>query len=470
MINSEEARTSSRNFKYPALLESETVDELRKLAKAAEIRLRPQMKRQELVSFLADNIPDALPELRKRLGDTELLLCEIVASAGGCLPTAEAKLRGVVEMKRRRAKDPNQQAAKEAVRRPVTSDGNNDGQKNDRDVELFAESQIYGITEHVWGGRTAADLFLFHRALYPDADERFYGKEACLLIPEEARKYFAGHAPESKLAERDPSEFEALRAPTFPNIVFALLDSISSAASKKKLNRPSPGLGRMPKNLVLPVLQRCIASTEVFQKVPYANFFEWYEANEIISEYAHFTELVQYDEKNGLKVSTDPAGLDPLASGTKLCSAFLDWWASADNRTSVIRPRLFGLEGGVRESERAARRVILGMIRKEMKPGRWYSAESIIDRIRKDETGYHFDHFGIGKRGPGGTMVDACEEICKTMIAWPLLLFGIIETNGPEVEYVRLGRWGATTSEWAGEGGAAGALSDRQAQERRRDA
>ena len=84
-MSSKDEKTRA-SFNYEEFLVNRTVDELRKFATEARIKLPTQMKKQQLLDYLLQRIPGELTEVRKRLNESELLLCEIVASAGGSCP------------------------------------------------------------------------------------------------------------------------------------------------------------------------------------------------------------------------------------------------------------------------------------------------------------------------------------------------------------------------------------------------
>lgn len=418
---------------YEQLLDYKYADDVESLAKLAGITFPQYLKGDTVASYLSKRVVKILPSLAQRLSQPQRASCESLLSAGGCLPKREVIAR--------LAKQTTSPADTDAH----ASRSDSGRHSNPSSSLLRVDNEGEPDEESRRKKKTLLDLFVFAQDLYcEDASDRSTSYGTYLLMPIEARHCFPGVAKSVSNFDMHPEEM-FLKAPELHEVIGSLLEQISSARSPPK---PTPKEGLAPKSAALPVFEKQISSSEIYGELYNAENFDWKDLDEVMMSFSYSQKIIKKGER-GLEVL--PSNAEKLLSSRKrLNETFLRWWASKeDNKTSIIKSKIYQFEAKIpriKSDEARARELIYEEIKK-MEEGKWYARRSIIERAEKNGGSSLFETYGINIWGPGGVIDgDEFAEFSGTMLTFPLCILGILETNGPGIELLRLGRWSASAS------------------------
>ena len=403
---------------YQRLLDYQSVDDVEALAELAGITFPRYLPAgQTVMSYTSKAVVRILPSLAQRLSQVQVASCEFLLSAGGCLPKREG--------------DP----------RFPKGESSSDASSS--------------VEEKSRRKKSLLDIFIFVQDLYcQDADGSMsYGPY--VIMPTEARRCFAagdGGQPDQAVNLDMHPEERVLEAPELHEVVGSLLEEISSSRRPPK---PTPKEGLAPKSVALPLFEKHIAGSQIYRELSDAEYFDWGDLDEVIMSFSYSQRIIKKGER-GLEV-LPPNAENLLSSRKKLNETFLRWWASKEeNKTSIIRSKIYQFEAKIprmKSDEAKARGLIYEEIKK-MEEGKWYARRLLIQSAEMKGTSL-FETYGINIWGPGGVLDDPpFAEFAAAMLTFPLCLLGILETNGPGMQLLRLGRWSASSSAEPGEKGA----------------
>ncbi len=448
------------DYKYLLNCESKTV--LLSLAKIAGLGNRqPSIAREDLVNFLSVEIPKVLPMLVDKLDSTDRLACEIVASAGGCMPIWEINTRMKIEYRMR--KTPSSSFNEQHYQQ----NGWKDNGKNINSQDIFEDhkQEDYGWMHDSFflqydqrKEKSLLRLFAFAKSLStydPHIDKKSKREviQYYFLIPKEARAYFKTRPSKVELVplydDKNTNESRVLSSPQLADLIQFLLDDISLKPPK-----PTPKLGLIPKSIFLPLFKKYVAKSQAYKKLHGAGYFDWKDFNEMLTAFASDKKLVKRSsgtEGGTERIEVISSNASKILSSNKVLNeTFLEWWAQGKNNIApfLFKSKIFDFDPGIRRlksDEIAARKLLYKQIKDEMKPGIWYFSSSLLDKCELESEGKLFiNEFGLNVHGPNGILIDneIVREFLSMMLIFPLCLLGIIETNNSEKELVTIGRWG----------------------------
>lgn len=397
---------------YKQLLDYKYAEDVEALAKVAGITFPSFLRGETVSSYLSKKVVKILPSLAQRLSQAQRASCEFLLSAGGCLPKREVDARLFTK------------------------------QNSSLEAAVVASTSKFG--EEKPRKKMLLDLFIFTQDLYCEDPDGGASYGTYLLMPTEARQCFAGVAESVANFDMHPEE-RFLEAPELHEVIGSLLEQISSSKSPPK---PTPKEGLAPKSVTLPIFEKHISSSEIYGELYNAEYFDWKDLDEVIMSFSYSQKIIKKGQR-GLEVL--PSNAEKLLSSRKqLNETFLRWWASKEgNKTSIIKSKIYQFEAKIpriKSDEAKARELISGEIKK-FQEGKWYARRSIIERAEENGGRQLFETYGINIWGPGGAIDgDEFAEFSGMMLAFPLCLLGTLETNGPGMQLLRLGRWSATST------------------------
>jgi hypothetical protein len=337
------------NYRY--FLKDQSKTDLLSLAKLADLSIQPNIRKEDLMSFLSVEIPKVLPTLVDKLNSRDRLKCEIIVSAGGYMSAWEVLARMKMESRLNRkssvasSKMIQGQHGNMSIsgKKVINSRGKDDEKEEDDenyyyDLEHRIPFHSYHNYYYQYGQESPplSSVFVFTKPLSIDynyiAKKGFKeDRQVYLLIPKEARRYFNTRSLKVDLVPLDDNEI-ALETPELSNLIQTVLDNISS-----KHPKPTPKAGLIPKAIFLPIFKQLVASSQVYKKLHDAEYFDWNwnDFNEMLMAFVYDKRLVRRSirregEAERLEVISSRAS-EMLSSSKVLNEAFLEWWANGKN-------------------------------------------------------------------------------------------------------------------------------------------
>jgi hypothetical protein len=443
------------NLDYRYFLNYESKTELLSLARLAGLyNKQTNFTKEDLANFLSIEIPRVLPIVVNELNSNDRLICEIVVSAGGCMPVWEVNARIKIESRLLR-KSSNLLNEQLPQQNGWNDEKNSKLQDIDED-EDEDEDNLFLLPSHSHGvSKSLLPLFGFTKHYSNNRGNKKESKksQSYFIIPKEAREYFEIKSLKLDVIQlnydKNKDEPSAIQAPQLMQIMQALFDDISL-----KHPKPTPKLGLVPKSIFLPIFKQYVVKSEAYKKIDYSDYFNWNDFNELLIAFAYDKRLIKRSsnsEGNTERMEIISSNLSKILSSDKLLvETFLEWWSQGKNSVSpfLFKSKVFDFDQGIRRlksDEIVARQLLYKQIKNEMKPGIWYHLHSLIDKCEIESEGKLFtNEYGLNIFGPDGILIDneILRECISPMVVFPLCLLGILETNNADKKLVMLGRWG----------------------------
>jgi hypothetical protein len=257
------------NLDYRYFLNYESKTELLSLARLAGLyNKQTNFTKEDLANFLSIEIPRVLPIVVNELNSNDRLICEIVVSAGGCMPVWEVNAR--IKIESRLLKKSSNLLNEQLPQQNGWNDEKNSKLQDIDEDEDEDEDNLFLLPSYSHGvSKSLLPLFGFTKHLY--SNNRGNKKESkksqsYFIIPKEAREYFKTRSLKVDViplnCDKNEDMPSAIQAPQLMQIMQALFDDISL-----KHPKPTPKLGLVPKSIFLPIFKQFVAKSQALKKL-----------------------------------------------------------------------------------------------------------------------------------------------------------------------------------------------------------